>query len=423
VALTAEAYGLTDVGRKRQHNEDAFAVDSELGLFVVADGMGGHAAGEVASQRAVEVVREQLAAGRQVLQDLGQANNAEARAAAAVLVETAIQRACAEVYRLAASDSTKRGMGTTFVCLVMAGTKGIVGHVGDSRVYLVRGGQAHRLTEDHTLIAAQVKAGTLTREQAQASQFRNVITRAVGIQESVQVDTLMVDLLPKDLFVLCSDGLHGYLADDELAPLTQSAELELLPKKLVGLANDRGGKDNVTVVVVGISDAGAAPEELEETTSRMEVLKSIPIFRHLTYKEQTAILSIASTKAFPAESEILTEGQSGDELYIVVKGRVRVETGGVGVAELRTGGHFGEMGLVDHAPRSATVRALEPTRAMVIARSELMQLMKREPILAVKLLWSFVQVLSDRLRATNNELSEVRQELAAAQAVQPFTEE
>ena len=423
MALTAEAYGLTDVGRKRQHNEDAFAVDAELGLFVVADGMGGLAAGEVASQRAVEVVREQLAAGRQVLEDLGQANNAEARAAAAALVETAIQRACAEVYRLAASDSTKRGMGTTFVCLVMAGTKGIVGHVGDSRVYLVRGGQAHRLTEDHTLIAAQVKAGTLTREQAQASQFRNVITRAVGIQESVQVDTLMVDLLPKDLFVLCSDGLHGYLADDELAPLTHSAELESLPKKLVGLANDRGGKDNVTVVVVGISDAGAAPEELEETTSRMEVLKSIPIFRHLTYKEQTAILSIASTKAFPAESEILTEGQSGDELYIVVKGRVRVETGGVGVAELRTGGHFGEMGLVDHAPRSATVRALEPTRAMVIARSELMQLMKREPILAVKLLWSFVQVLSDRLRATNNELSEVRQELAAAQAVQPFAEE
>jgi CRP-like cAMP-binding protein len=155
----------------------------------------------------------------------------------------------------------------------------------------------------------------------------------------------------------------------------------------------------------------------------MEVLKSIPIFRHLTYKEQTAILSIASTRSFPADEEIVVEGHSGDELFIVVRGRVRVETGGVGVAELRAGGHFGEMGLVDHAPRSATVRALEPTRAMVIARAELMQLMKREPILAVKLLWSFVQVLSDRLRATNNELSEVRQELAAAQAVQPFAEE
>ncbi|HZW89677.1 MAG TPA: Stp1/IreP family PP2C-type Ser/Thr phosphatase [Myxococcaceae bacterium] len=423
MALTAEAYGLTDVGRKRQHNEDSFAVDPDLGLFIVADGMGGHAAGEVASQRAVEVVRQQLTAGRQVLEDLSGASTSEARAAAAALVETAIQRACAEVYRLAASDATKRGMGTTVVSLVLAGTKAIVGHVGDSRVYLLRGGQAHRLTEDHTLIAAQLKAGTLTREQAQASQLRNVITRAVGIQESVQVDTLMVDLLPRDVFLLCSDGLHGYLAEDELPKVIAEVPLGELPAKLVALANERGGKDNVTAVVVGISDGGAPLEELEETTSRMEVLKSIPIFRHLTYKEQTAILSIASTRSFPVDEEILIEGQSGDELFIVVRGRVRVETGGVGVAELRAGGHFGEMGLVDNAPRSATVRALEPTRAMVIARADLMQLMKREPILAVKLLWSFVQVLSDRLRATNSELSEVRQELAAAQAVQPFAEE
>jgi PPM family protein phosphatase len=423
VALSAEAYGLTDVGRKRQHNEDAYAVDSELGLFIVADGMGGHAAGEVASQRAVEVVQQQLSSGRPVLEDLARNVTPGARAAAAALVETAIQRACAEVYRLASSDPGKRGMGTTFVCLVLAGTKAIIGHVGDSRVYLLRGGQAHRLTEDHTLVAAQLKAGTLNREQALASQFRNVITRAVGIQESVQVDTLMVDLLPEDRFLLCSDGLHGYLADEELPGLIRGVALGELPAKLVALANERGGRDNITVVVVGISDPGVAPEELAETTSRMEVLKSIPLFRHLTYKEQTALLSIASTRAFPAEAEIVTEGQPGDELYLLVKGRVRVESGGVGIAELRTGGHFGEMGLVDHAPRSATVRAIEPTRAMVIARSELMQLMKREPILAVKLLWSFVQVLSDRLRATNSELSEVRQELAAAQAVQPFTEE
>src|SRR5262249_58107161 len=129
-----------------------------------------------------------------------QPNTAEARAAAAALVETAIQRACAEVYRLASSDSTKRGMGTTFACVVMAGTKGIVGNVGDSRVYLVRGGQAHRLTEDHTLIAAQVKAGTLTREQAQHSQFRNVITPAGGIPEAGQGDTPMGDPPPKGLF-------------------------------------------------------------------------------------------------------------------------------------------------------------------------------------------------------------------------------
>ena len=152
MALTAEAYGLTDVGRKRQHNEDAFAVDSELGLFVVADGMGGHAAGEVASQRAVEVVREQLSHGRQVLEDLGQASTSEARAAAAAVVETAIQRACAEVYRLAAADAEQAGHGHHRVCLVLAGTKAIVGHVGDSRVYLLArrpGAPAHRGPHPH----------------------------------------------------------------------------------------------------------------------------------------------------------------------------------------------------------------------------------------------------------------------------------
>jgi CRP-like cAMP-binding protein len=155
----------------------------------------------------------------------------------------------------------------------------------------------------------------------------------------------------------------------------------------------------------------------------MEALKKIPLFRHLTYKEQTAVLSIATTRTFPAGREIVTEGQPGEELFVVIRGRVGVEKAGVEIAELRAGGHFGEMGLIDNAPRSATVRAHEPTRVMVISRPDLMALMKKESILAVKLLWSFVQVLSDRLRETNSELSEARQELAAVQAVNPFAEE
>jgi len=422
--LTTEAFGLTDVGKKRQHNEDSMLVDAQLGLFIVADGMGGHAAGEVASARATEVVKQQLNASRQVLKDLA-ANPSQAnRAAAAALVEVAVQRACADIYRMAAQDNTKRGMGTTFVCLVTSGNKGIIGHVGDSRVYLIRNGQCHRLTEDHTLVAAQLKAGTITKEQAASSQYRNVITRAVGIQESVQVDTLIVELLPNDTFLLCSDGLHGYLQDEEVAPLVAAVPLKDLPKKFVSLANERGGKDNITAVVVSVAGDGAvASEETAEAQSRMEALRKIPLFRHLTYKEQTAVLSIATTRTFPGGREIVTEGQPGEELFVVIRGRVAIEKNGVEIAELRAGGHFGEMGLIDNAPRSATVRATEPTRVMVISRSDLMNLMKRESILAVKMLWSFVQVLSDRLRATNSELSEARQELAVAQAIQPFAEE
>lgn len=423
MSLTTQAFGQTDVGRKRQHNEDSMLVDSGLGLYIVADGMGGHAAGEVASAKAAEVVKQVVAANHNVLKELGRDPNQQSRISAAAMIESAIQRACAEIYKIASADSTKRGMGTTFVCLAVAGNRGVIGHVGDSRVYLVRQGQCHRLTEDHTLVAAQLKAGTITREQAATSQYRNVITRAVGIQESVQVDTLLVDLVPGDVFLLCSDGLHGYLQDEEVAPLAAAVSGRELPNRLVALANERGGKDNITAVVVTVQGDGTVAQEAAEAQSRMEALRKIPLFRHLTYKEQTAVLSIATTRTFPAGREIVTEGQPGEELFIVIRGRVTIEKNGVEIAELRSGGHFGEMGLIDNAPRSATVRATEPTRVMVVARADLMNLMKRESILAVKMLWSFVQVLSDRLRATNAELSEARQELAVAQAIAPFVEE
>lgn len=425
MAMKIQVFGQTDVGRKRQQNEDSFLLDDEAGIYIVADGMGGHNAGEIASAKAVEVVRSHVREHIDVLERLKVDPSPENRSAAQHLIEQAVQRACAEIWRIAQADSGKRGMGTTLVCVAIAGDRAVIGHVGDSRVYLYRQGQAHRLTEDHTLVAAQLKAGTITKEQAATSQYRNVITRAVGIQESVQVDTLLVDLVPGDLFMLCSDGLHGYLGDEETPRLLGAAPWDQLPRKFIELANARGGKDNITVVCVGIGEPGnAAPtEDSSEAAAKMEALKKIPLFRHLTYKEQTAVLSISTSRTYPSGREIITEGQPGEDLFVVLRGRVRIEAGGVEVAELRAGGHFGEMGLIDNAPRSATVRAVEPTRVMVISRPDVMNLMRKEPVLAVKLLWSFVQVLSDRLRATNAELSEARHELAIAQAVQPFMEE
>lgn len=402
--------GLSDVGRKRQHNEDAFLSDDDLGLYVVCDGMGGHAAGEVASARAIEVIRESIAERRSILAALGSDPSAANRAAAVTLVETSIQQACAEIYRMAQADAARRGMGTTCVTLVIAGEKAVVGHVGDSRIYLLRNGELHQLTEDHTLIQAQLKQGVITPEEAAASPYRNVITRAVGIQESVQVDTLLTDVLPGDLFLLCSDGLHGYLAESEGPQLLDGDELPELARRLVELANDRGGKDNVTAVVVRAEGAraGASTGEAE---ARLEAMRKIPLFQHLSYKEQMAVLAIANARAYSPGQEIVKAGAAAEQLFVVVKGRVAIEADGVQIAELRPGSHFGEMGLIEQAPRSATVRALDATRCVVLGRMELLALMRKEPVLAVKLLWSLVQVLSERLRVTNTELSDARQAL------------
>jgi len=426
--MHVNAYGLTDVGRKRTGNEDAYVVDPAHGIYIVCDGMGGHNAGEVASARAIEVVSQYITEHFAVMKAYADNPTPQAGQAAQALVEQAVQAACNDIFKQAQADAAKRGMGTTFVGAFFAGEKAIIGHVGDSRIYLYRPGQGgrapevHRLTEDHTLISAQLKAGTITKAEAAKSPYRNVITRAVGIQESVQVDTLIVDVVPGDLFMLCSDGLHGYLPDEETPVLLGAAGWDQLPKKLIDLANTRGGKDNITVICVGVGGE-ASQEAGAEAGAKIDALKAIPLFSYLTYKELTTVLAVSTTRTFPGGREIVVEGQPGDELFVVVRGRVAVEKGGVEIAELRSGGHFGEMGLIDNAPRSATVRATEPTRVMVITRGELMQLMRREPVLAVKLLWAFVQVLSDRLRDANTSLSEARQELAIAQAVQPFMEE
>lgn len=409
-----QSWAKTDIGRKRKHNEDSFLSDAQLGLFLVADGMGGHAAGEVASAMAVEAVRKTVVDSKPTIEAFSKAPTAEAREEVARLMERALLRACQDIYTTATSDLGKRGMGTTCVAMLVIGNKAVIGHVGDSRVYLFRQGRAHQLTEDHTIIQEQLKRGLITREQAKEAENRNVITRAVGIQPQVAVDTLITDLLPGDLYMLCSDGLHGYFGDDELPVLLAQEPREKLAESLVDLANSRGGKDNITAVVlsVGADD----DEETTDVEAKTEVLRRIPLFQHMNYKELLAILGIARGRQFEKGQPIIREGENGDELFVLFRGSVTVMKNALPIARLQSGGHFGEMGLVDQAPRSATVVADEPTSAISIDRDSLLKLMRRDSLLAVKLLWSFVQVLSERLRNTNDALADMKNELDQARA-------
>ncbi len=249
--LRATGVGLTDLGRKRASNEDAFFLHEDLGLFVVADGMGGHAAGEVASQEAVETVYGMVKRGVAALRPLSEPLSETDGRAACRLLESAIQGATYMVFSIAEMDRGKTGMGTTISALLVLGEFAVTAQVGDSRIYRVHHGETEQLTEDHTLIAWQLKQGLITPQEAQKSPHRNVITRAVGNRDYVQVDTGLVALKRGDRFLLCSDGLHGYLQTGDIAPVVELGAARAVAR-FVALANERGGKDNITAVLVEI---------------------------------------------------------------------------------------------------------------------------------------------------------------------------
>ncbi|MES1176470.1 MAG: protein phosphatase 2C domain-containing protein [Myxococcales bacterium] len=245
------SYGGTDIGRRRSVNEDAYLCDDELGLWVVADGMGGHAAGEVASQESIDTIHGMVKRGKATL-DLDGPTSEEKGRAACRLLEGAVQAATYILFAMAELDRGKAGMGTTISAMMRFGDCVVLGQVGDSRIYRVRTGNALQLTEDHTLIAWQLKQGLITPDQARVSKQRNVITRAVGSRDYVQVDTSVWEAGLGDSYLLCSDGLHGYLKPEEIPGMMANGG-HFAVEKFVQLANARGGKDNITAVVVEVS--------------------------------------------------------------------------------------------------------------------------------------------------------------------------
>jgi protein phosphatase len=249
--LRRTGYGLTDLGRKRKSNEDALFLDDELGLYIVADGMGGHAAGEVASREAVDTLYGMVKRGLGDLAELVDPLVPEDARAACRLMESAVQAATYFVFSIAEIDRDKSGMGTTISALLVLGDYAVTAQVGDSRIYKVVEETVEQLTEDHTLIAWQLKQGLITPQEALRSPHKNVITRAVGNREYVQVDTRCIPLLPTTRFLLCSDGLHGYLRDDDI-PAIVAMGGDAAVHRFIDLANERGGKDNITAILVDI---------------------------------------------------------------------------------------------------------------------------------------------------------------------------
>jgi serine/threonine protein phosphatase PrpC/CRP-like cAMP-binding protein len=404
--LEVRFWAATDVGLTRDHNEDNFLVDKKLNLFIVADGMGGHAAGEVASSVAVREVRRLVAEAREVVEAYLRADTPSGRQAMLDLIDAAIRGACARVFELAQESPDRRGMGTTLSMMLVAGRRGFIGHVGDSRVYLARGDQVHQLTEDHSLINELIKRGRLKPGDEFDSPYKNAVTRAVGVYETVEVDTFDFDILPGDNYLLCSDGLSGYLDDAVTYEHLSHAEIKEVPDRFIAFANDCGGKDNITAVVVRILDAVEDEQRRRtaEIRQRLSTLRAVPLLRYLDYKGLVKIHNLVEIESHEAGSVVFQEGTRNDALHILISGGVRLMRRGLPVGELRAGGAFGELALVDKAPPEVSALVTEPTRLMVLRRAPLYEAMGRDARLAMKLMWSMVQVVHRRFALARAEL-------------------
>lgn len=241
----------SDPGLTRDNNEDAIAVDSPTGLCVLADGMGGYNAGEVASGMAAAFIKTEMA--RWLAQTGSSASPREVRRA----IEICVDNANHSIFNAANSNPQYRGMGTTLVLCVFQGSRVTLGHIGDSRCYRLRGRDFQQLTKDHSLLQEQIDAGLIAREDAHTSLNRNLVTRALGVEMDVQLELNEHKAEPGDLYLLCSDGLSDMLLDADIAAiLMQPDSLEKLAETLVLRANQHGGRDNISVVLARAIDGG-----------------------------------------------------------------------------------------------------------------------------------------------------------------------
>jgi serine/threonine protein phosphatase PrpC len=254
---------LTDTGRVREHNEDAIGSIGDIGLMVLADGMGGYNAGEVASGIAVQIVTE-LAAEGATREERHDVDPQSGMMRQSIVLRDSIYRANKIIYQTAQSQTHCEGMGTTIVACMFFDDKISVAHVGDSRAYRVRGGQLEQITADHSLLQELVDRGFYSEEEARRSTNRNYVTRALGVEPTVDVEVREYEVLPGDIYLLCSDGLCDMVEDDDihLTISTFNDSLDVVGQQLVDLANDHGGRDNISVMLAQVKEAFPAKKGL-----------------------------------------------------------------------------------------------------------------------------------------------------------------
>lgn len=391
----------TDPGKKRNHNEDALLTLPEAGIFVVADGVGGRACGEVASAICIEAFEEGRSAIGDRLRTYEANPTLDTRNAVLGAIDEVLQIASRRIYETAEAEG-RAGMTTTVVSVIFGGHTAFLAHVGDSRAYLVRHGELRQLTEDHSMVNELVRTGKMTYEEARASRHRHVITRAVGLYPTVQPSLAAVDILPGDRFLLCSDGLSDVVAPDLVLEESARDDLEGAVDALLQAALDRGGPDNCTLILLDPEGEDTG----DDMAARAGMLETMFLFEDLPYAARLQVGRIVEEHYFAPGEVLVEQGSPGTSMFVILEGEVAVLVNGVEVARLGTGEHFGELALADSLPRSASVAGVTFGSAISVSAEQLREFCRKDPELGNEVLWKMMRVLGQRLRSTNARVIE-----------------
>lgn len=385
--MKTRSFGFSVIGLKRDKNEDTYVTNKGLGVYLVCDGMGGHAAGEVASSMAARAVMGYLKSHEPAIRSAGKKPGGFF--ALTHLLSDAVNYACQVIYEKACSDNNLAGMGTTLTMLLIVDNQAVMAHVGDSRLYLYRQGALHHLSNDHTLFNQMLSNPDSDTLDQGAS---NALTRVVGYQPGVLVDTLLFELRPGDRCLLCTDGLSNCFRDDAQAAGLISGKVDKLPERLLQHALDRGGNDNITAVIIEM-ETHQVSDDAAEAEEQLDLIADVPLFSQLSLARHLAITEIADIREYLAGTPVLKKGQVCDGLHLVIDGLLKL-TNGNDSRILSRGSVFGEASLVRSKKSPVEIVATQDSQALVISRQEFERLLIRRPKLGRRLLKRLVSMIA-----------------------------
>lgn len=386
--MKLRSFVASKAGPGRDVSQDSFIVDDELGLYVVCDGMGAHAGGEIASKLACDVIR------RVVVESCENGVRVSRK-----MLEGALLQACAEIFEYAEKRAELQGMGTTATVVLLSGGLCYLAHVGDSRAYLVRSGTMNQLTKDHTVVMELVEQGLISADEAARSPYGHILTRALGCQPVVLVDSLKFDVIPGDSLLLCSDGIFPglNLAKELFENLDSTALIENVTSLVIEESLRAHGADDVTAIQINFQ-AQDFCQNGAEVTLTYSTLSQMTLFEELEFSELAQVVEHTSFRSISKGETVVHQGDRVEEMFVIIDGVFRVEKYGVTLTDLESGRHFGDLALLSGQPAAANVSALTDGSVLAISHDGFGSVVNRDPVIGLKLYRALASQLCEQIK-------------------------